>query len=278
MNLALICNPASGSGEGPSVEELLRTEGADVERFGLDEIDIALERRPDRLIVAGGDGSIGPAAAAAARASLPLAVIAAGTANDFASSQELPDDIAEAATLAAHGETIRPTDLGRMGERPFVNVASIGLAPVAAQQAEDAKDSLGPLAYAWGAVRAGISAAPVHCRISSGKREVFDGDAWQATIACSGAFGAGAEVEADPRDGMLDAVAVAAGSRARLLKMAYGLRAGRIESHREAASLRAPSFRVELEAPESFNVDGEVVESGSVDFSVEARAFDLVVG
>ena len=38
---------------------------------------------PDRLVVAGGDGTIGPVAELAGRLDVPLAVIGAGTANDF---------------------------------------------------------------------------------------------------------------------------------------------------------------------------------------------------
>jgi diacylglycerol kinase family enzyme len=226
-NVALICNPDSGSGEGSSVEECLRAQAAGVERFGVDEIDSALEHRPDRLVVAGGDGSIGPAADAAAAASLPLAVVPVGTANDFARAQGLPAGIEEACALAITGGRTMAVDLGRMGPRPFVNAASLGLAPAAAREAESAKSSLGAIAYAWGALRAGITTAPVTCRITANGRELFAGEAWQATIACSGAFGGGADVEADAHDGMLDAVAVEAGSRARLVKLAYGLRAGR---------------------------------------------------
>jgi diacylglycerol kinase family enzyme len=275
--ISLVCNPDSGSGQGSSVEERLRSQATGIQRFDLDQVERALERRPDRLIVAGGDGSIGPVAAAASRASVPLAVVAAGTANDFARAHGLPSDLDEACELAVTGARTVAVDLGRMGERPFVNVASVGLAPAAARRAEGAKRTLGAFAYAWGALRAGLGADPVRCRLTSGEEVLFDGEAWQATIACSGAFGGGADVEADPGDGLLDAVAIEAGSRARLVKVAYGLRAGQIEAHRGTHSLRAESIALELPAPAPFNVDGEVVESGDVEFGVEAGAFELVV-
>ena len=53
--------------------------------------------------MAGGDGSIAPAAAAAGAAGLPLAVIPAGTANDFAHGMKLPLDLDEACRLAVQG-------------------------------------------------------------------------------------------------------------------------------------------------------------------------------
>ena len=61
----------------------------------------------------------------------------------------------EAASLAAHGTETRNLELGRLADgRPFVNVASAGLAAKAARHASPFKKVLGPLAYAVGALRA----------------------------------------------------------------------------------------------------------------------------
>ena len=57
--------------------------------------------------------------------------------------------------------------------------------------------------------------------------ELLAGDAWQVTVAASGAFGAGAAVEeADPSDGVLRVVAIEAGPRLGLVGLAYRLRTG----------------------------------------------------
>ena len=114
-------------------------------------------REPERIVVAGGDGSIGCAAGAAGGAAVPLGVVPVGTANDFARALGLPDDLDEAVELAATGARTRRLDLGAAGERPFVNAASAGLSPVAAGEAHGLKSALGPLAYAVGALRAGLS-------------------------------------------------------------------------------------------------------------------------
>ena len=49
-----------------------------------------------------------------------------------------------------------------MGDRPFLNVASTGLPPAAAEHAHGLKEKLGPLAYAVGAARAGVEEDPVY--------------------------------------------------------------------------------------------------------------------
>ena len=169
-----------------------------------------------------------PAAAAAGRAGIPLAVVPAGTANDFARRLGLPDGITAACRLAVRGTKLESLELGWMNdERPFVNVASAGLPAPAAEKARGWKDRLGPLAYAAGALSAGMTAKPLTCLVVCDGREVLAGEAWQVTVAASGAFGAGASIEeADPTDGSLEVVAIEAGSRIGLVSLAYHLRRG----------------------------------------------------
>lgn len=279
--LALLANPDSGSGEADEVERLLGERGSEVTRLGLDEAERATAERFDRIVVAGGDGSIGCAAEAAAAEALPLAVIAVGTANDFARVLGLPSDLEDACELAATGSRTRRLELGRMNGRPFVNVASAGLSPAAARKAHGLKGALGPLAYAVGALRAGATAKPVSCTVNCDGELLFSGEAWQLTVACTGAFGGGSGVDADPADGMLDAVIVPAGSRARLVSRAYGLRLGRIEAQRGVESCRGHAIEVRTESSDlasGFNVDGEIVEETAASFTVDADAFEVVLG
>jgi diacylglycerol kinase family enzyme len=286
--IALLANPESGSGDADAVADELNGLGADVARFPIQDAEEALGSNAERIVVAGGDGSIGLAASIASREGVPLGVVPVGTANDFARAFELPDELGDAVRLAAEGSRTKRIELGRMrgeredGERgrPFVNVASLGLPPAAARRASGLKKSLGPLAYAVGAVRAAASASPVRCRIADADgAELFAGKAWQATVACSGYFGGGSRVEADPSDGMLDALAVEAGSRVKLALRARGMRTGTLERQTGVHTRRSPSFVFDLDAETPFNVDGEIcVRSGRVEFTVDPDAVEVVVG
>jgi diacylglycerol kinase (ATP) len=278
--VALVANREAGSNEAAQCAERLRAFGADVLRFGVDEPDEAATSGADRLVVAGGDGSIAPAAAAAGRAGIPLAVVPAGTANDFASRMGLPDGITAACRLAVHGTKLSSMELGWMNdERPFVNVASAGLPAPAAERAGGWKDRLGPLAYAAGALTAGMSARPLTCLVMCDGREVLAGEAWQVTVAASGAFGAGASIEeADPTDGALEVVAIEAGSRLGLFSLAYHLRRGTLTRHPRAYHLHCEGVEVQVPARTRFNVDGEVVTEGDARFTAVKGAFRLVIG
>lgn len=283
MRIALIQNRESGSGEAGRVEAVLASLGADVVAFAVDRARDAGDCGADRIAVAGGDGSIGCAAEAAAAADVPLAVIATGTANDLAGHLELPTALDEACRLAVEGTEIERIDLARASGRPFVNAAGAGLPPAAAEQAADMKERLGPLAYPLGALSAGAGAEPIRCSVEVDGATVFSGDAWQASVAASGAFGAGASFNADPSDGELDVIAIEAGSRARLVKHAFGLRIGEVESQEGVHSARGRGIVMRVDPGEKLNIDGEIVTAGELDPAGEvsfavAGGFGLIVG
>jgi diacylglycerol kinase family enzyme len=107
---------------------------------------------------------------------------------------------------------------------------------------------------------------------------VHDGEAWQVTVACTGAFGGGASVGADPADGALDLVVIPAGSRLGLLRRAYGLRSGRIQDQAGVRACRCREATVTGPGQFDLNVDGELVRTASVEIGVEPAAYELIVG
>jgi diacylglycerol kinase family enzyme len=283
MRIALAANRASGGGLDPDpLAAAMRDAGADVtvgscEPESLEELAAA---GPDRIAVAGGDGTVGAVADLAGRLGVPLAVIPTGTANDFARAHGLPQDALEAARLAATGTALEPLELGRLADgRPFVNVASAGLASVAARNAHPLKPRLGPLAYGVGALRAALSEHPLPVTIRVDGATVFEGGCWQVIVAVSGAFGGGSGVEeADPGDGVLDVVALPAGSRVALARRAWGLRTKTIAQQGKVDHHRGHEVGVELPAGTELNVDGEIRDGGLKRATVQRAAFELVTG
>ncbi len=232
MQLALVLNPKSGGITDPdALVETIRSRCSELTVFDVGEAEAAAASRPDRLIVAGGDGSLGSAFAAADRHDVPLAVIPAGTANDFARALGLPLDLAEATDLAtAAHPSLRKTWAGEANGRPFVNVASAGLAVDAAAAAESLKRMLGPAAYAAGAVRAGLEARPVRASLAIDGEETITGRVWQVLVGATGRFGGGSGLgDAVPGSPKLTVAWVPAGSRLTLPVRAIGLRSRTIE-------------------------------------------------
>ena len=293
MRLALIANPRSGTAPDPAdLEELLGADGAAVSYVPIEQIadkdggdlqDGAIDAltaagAPDRIVVAGGDGSVGPAALCAARLGTPLAVVAVGTANDFARAKELPLDLGDACALARDpaAATCR-AELGMAGNRPFVNAAAAGLSVVAAHAAKPHKSRLGPLAYAIGALRAGLTATPLRCTVTCDGKRRAAGRAWQVVVAVTGAFGGGSEIGGTrDDDGLLDVAVVPAGSRLGLVRRAYGMRAGRLTAQSDVTHARGATIELEIEGTQGFNVDGETCRCEPAHFTLQDGGFELV--
>jgi diacylglycerol kinase (ATP) len=279
VKVVLLVNESSGSGtDAGALERALAAAGADVRRLDIERAGEAGRHRPERLVVASGDGGVAGVADAAGGLRVPLAVVPSGTANDFARRFGLPGDAAEACRLAVVGRRTRRLDLARLGDRPFVNAVAAGLSPAATRRAGPLKRPLGPAAYLAGALWSALWQRPLRCAVRCDGRELFAGDAWQVMVGCSGAFGAGSRLaEADPADGLLDVVAIAAGPRLRLARHAYGLRRGRVSEQPGVVHARGRVVYLEVPAGERLNVDGDLVPPAPR-ASVEPGRFELVVG
>jgi diacylglycerol kinase family enzyme len=123
-------NPRSGAG-GPSVEELVEAAtdmgiAVHVLSDGEDLVELARAADAEVLGMAGGDGSLGAVAQVAMERDLPFVCIPWGTRNHFATDVGLDADDAVGA-LAGFGGEERRVDVGRCGERVFLNNVSLGL-------------------------------------------------------------------------------------------------------------------------------------------------------
>src|SRR4051794_6264767 len=206
-----------------------------------------------------------------------FAVIPTGTANDFARALGLPLDVDAACTVAATETRERPVDLMRAGERPFLNAASAGLSVIAAHGARPLKRRLGPLAYAVGAVKAGLTATPLRVAVAADGDPVVDGDAWQVIVAGTGAFGGGSELDvADPSDRRVDVVVLEAGPRVALVRRALGMRRGGLAGQPGVHHARAETVVLELPKATPFNVDGEVCEVAPARFCARGERVRVI--
>ncbi|AFS77996.1 diacylglycerol kinase DagK [Gottschalkia acidurici 9a] len=103
----------------------------------------------DILIACGGDGTINEVATGIVKGKrkIPVAILAAGTVNDFATFMNLPRSAKEFANMIMR-ENIIDVDLGKVNDKYFVNVLAGGLlSNVAHQVPVEAKTVLGRSAY-----------------------------------------------------------------------------------------------------------------------------------
>lgn len=148
----------AGAGSAPAALEALSAAGG----FAVREIDgdaVAetvrgcVQAGVRRVVVVGGDGTIGAAAGVLAGTGIELAVIPGGTLNHFARDLGIPTNLADAATLAAGGDA-RAVDAATVNGRLFLNTSSVGAYVVFVRTREQLERRMGyRLASALAAMR-----------------------------------------------------------------------------------------------------------------------------
>jgi len=152
---AFLYNTQSGRGHIADRAEAIRAVFAEYD-YELELLPIDFDKNPfegrenlELMVVAGGDGTVNFTVNAMRNKGLdiPLGIIPAGTANDFAGALGMASDPLEAARQIAAGVEDR-VDCGCVNGLCFVNIFSFGIFTTTSQRTPDArKHRIGKLAY-----------------------------------------------------------------------------------------------------------------------------------
>lgn len=137
----VIWNPTAGGGEEDDLDarrsalrEALSKAGVEAELYESPSeeaadrrVDEALAAGVERIVAAGGDHTVRSIAFRLLGRETALGILPLGTAMNIARSLEIPLELEEAAAILATG-TVRKIDVGLVGDRPFLEAATIGLA------------------------------------------------------------------------------------------------------------------------------------------------------
>ena len=283
--ISVVCNEQSGGGRAglvlPKVARRLR-EGitaADLHIVTSNSYEqardltrsFALQARPgDVVAVMGGDGMAHLGLNACAGTDATLAVIPAGTGNDFARGAGIPKSVTEAVEAIVTGAT-RVMDLSRLtngaGPRYVGAVVSSGYDARVNRATNDIRLRFGALSYGWIALRELAAFEPLQYRL------VIDGEARElkammVAICNTGIFGGGMQIspDADAADGMLDITIIHEASRGKLLRLLPTVYSGGFITNPVVERIRART--VEVDGEDLFLMgDGE--EMGDVPATVE---------
>src|SRR5260221_11759577 len=89
----------------------------------------AVAANADAVAVNGGDGTVMEVASGLMNSNVPLAILPGGTANVMSVELAIPSDITEACALLVSDNvaTVRPVDMGEVGEHTFMLRVGMGL-------------------------------------------------------------------------------------------------------------------------------------------------------
>jgi diacylglycerol kinase (ATP) len=285
----LVLNPRAGGlvtrGKGVAVVREARRMGAEivatrsVEQL-LDAVGKAASAGVERVVVAGGDGTLHHALQVLAGTRAAMGVVPAGRGNDLARTLEVPlhpvDAIRHALTAP-----VRTIDLGRAGKRWYACIGGVGFdGEVAAVARRVGKAMPGPFVYPWALLRKLPGFVPPHVRVEF-DGEVWEGRAMMALFANGSTFGGGMRIapQAVLDDGLLDLVLVREVPKLELLRVFPRVYRGTHVEHAAVSTARAQEARVIADRPLIPWGDGEPLDDAparEITFRVVPQALRVV--
>ena len=281
----LLANPRSRSGGDPdTVAGLLREAGLDPlcpPDTGGRDVAAAIRAhaaKVDRVVLAGGDGTMNAAAPALLETGLPFAIIPLGTGNDLARTLGVPEDPAAAARVAAEGR-LRAIDVGLANDVPFFNVASVGFGvDLTRALTGDAKRRWGKLGYAVAGLRVLARMRPFSAAIRCGD-EVVRSRTVHIAVGNGRHYGGGMTVgeRTEIDDGKLDVFSLEVGSVWSLLRLLPSLRRGDHGRWHEVLTAEGAEVEIRTRRRRAVNTDGEITTRTPVLFRVLRHAVRVYV-
>jgi YegS/Rv2252/BmrU family lipid kinase len=288
VTLSLIVNPFAGGGrtarELNGVEAVLRRLGLDhhLERTrSLDharELALSAAQAGETAVAFGGDGLIGAVADALRHTDGVLGVLPGGRGNDFVRMLGIPGSPQAACEVLAHGE-VRRLDLGVVGDRTFIGIASCGFDSEANRIANETTLVRGRLVYAYGLLRAlaGWRPSTFTITVDGGAPRTVTG--YTVAAANSRYYGGGMMLAPDATldDGMLDVVLILETPKLRFLRKAPAVFTGAHVRLDNVELLRGRTIEIAASRRFTMYADGDPIAELPVTVGVLPEAVRTLV-
>ena len=262
--------------KGFQITAVRASKGAQIEKV-LESID---QSEYDRIIACGGDGTLNICVNSMLRHDihLPLGLVPAGTANDFAYYFEIPSEINAALEIALGNKTTK-ADVGTVNNKYFINVAALGAMVDVSQKTDPyVKNAIGPLAYYLRAAAELNQVHPIKIRMTT-PEEVMDEEIYFMTV-CNGES-AGGFRKLSPHsmmnDGKLDVIAFRKMPLLEFGPLLMEVIAGRHPDNKHVIYFQTPSLTIESEEDIPTDIDGEHGEKLPLQFGVLKQRLDIFV-
>jgi diacylglycerol kinase (ATP) len=280
--VCVIVNPASGRGRGARTLPAIRAAFAAV---GVTEIRESEAREGERgvatraiaegfttLVAVGGDGTWGNVANAILNsgADVRLALIAAGTGNDFAKTVGAPmNDFALTATLAVDGPDVR-VDVGKIEDQYFLNIAGFGFDIAVLEDIPRIPLLRGDAVYIVSALRQIIGYGGVEIGVSTSAGDRGTLRHLMLVIANAKNFGGAFKIapEASLSDGKLDAIAIYDAPALKRLGLFAAAVKGTHTAKPGVGVEQSAKFSLTFASPPAYETDGEYRKAKSAELEV----------
>ena len=304
MRALVVVNPVAGAGRGARVWRHLRGSAADLEWVQTERPGHARELARqavdagyERVIAIGGDGTLSEVAGGIAHSRTALAIVPAGTGNDFASTVGVPRDPRAALQLAVAGAA-RPVDLGDVRTAQtrtyFANVGGFGFDADVVARLSAPRRAGAPLRWAPKSTRAVLGGRvpyvrgvlltlrrlqSSHVRLTIDDRQL-EREVFAVAVANGPRYAGGMRIApgASIDDGFFDVCIIGKLSRVEVLRLLPLMYFGGHRGHPGVELVRGRRVRAEAHAGVRCQADGELVGTLPATFELHPGGIRCVVG
>ncbi len=303
----VLVNPEAGSGQGrkmwPEIEAVLKGQSIDFEVFFSEApgqvfelAALAYAHGWRDFIAVGGDGSLSEMLNGIADATqkIPedvcLALIPAGTGNDWQRTMQLPEKLEDIVQLIKK-RAFRRQDVGLLqmvqmsesiGQRYFLNIAGLGFDAFVSKRLNKMKESnkKGRLAYLWQLATGLFSYRAKPAKVFIDGEQLFLGDIFSLSAGICQYNGGGMRQlpDADPFDGLLDVTLIPEISKMKVIAQLKNLYSGAFVKEPEIQQFKCKEIFIECDSDVLIEADGEDLGSGSCKISLQKEAVQVVCG
>ena len=238
----------------------------------------AVDEGAERLVVCGGDGTVGETLAPLAGSHTALGLLPCGTCNDLARALAVPLRVEAAIGNLLHGE-VRAIDLGRAGDRFFATIAAFGFDAEINRRVESARGSLsGRPRYILEALRHLAHYQPTRVRLCGDFGEI-EQEVLLVSTANARNYGGNLCVapEADLGDGLFDVVVVDAVPRWAIPSLMLRLFWRTHVRHPAVRVERTARLALHTDAPHRVYADGDYLDQTPLVLEISPAALRVVV-
>jgi diacylglycerol kinase (ATP) len=305
--IGVLVNPQSGNGLGMKVwhqvQEMLIADGHQFVfhitsrpfEATMLTIDLLREHEIEFIIVIGGDGTIHEVANGLwpfqpDRYRCLMAVIPAGTGNDFAKAHGIPINVAHAYHLIFENQKIKSIDIIKYGpslNAIALNSIGIGFDGQVARVIESStykkvfnRFGLGKLTYFIAMFSVYLNYRPCMVWLTINQQVIKLTETWMVVATNIPYFGGSMKIcpDALADDGEIDVVVVQSPSRLRLLPILFKVYKGTHIHHQAVSMYRGKDISIRAEKQLMAQADGEYAGITPLNATIIAGAIEVIIG
>ncbi|HLR35896.1 MAG TPA: YegS/Rv2252/BmrU family lipid kinase [Tissierellales bacterium] len=291
--IKIICNPSSGrqliQRKVEHISKMLLDSGYTINKFetrrkndAMKETIKACKEDWDGIIACGGDGTVNEIAKGIVKGGrkIPVALLAAGTVNDFANYMDLPTNSREFFDMIRKGKTM-DVDLGKVNDEYFINVAASGLLTNVGYQVQpEVKAILGRMAYYLEGLKEipKQKFEPIRVKFES-EEYTMEEDILLFLVSNSSSIGGFKNLapKANVFDGYLDTIIIKKSEIQDLVAIFINIFKGEHIKHPNVEYFKTKKMSVYTEEKVPIDIDGEYGGNLPATFEVMPNSFQIFV-